>query len=81
LVMDLCTDTFITNYFVEMFEELKVDVEDRPALARAIRARTGVDVEVTETVQRSLDVHWVVMRKGKTYTERPDRWGGRRFGR
>jgi hypothetical protein len=63
LVMRLCSDTFITNYFVEMFDELGVGPEDLARLSRAIAVRTGVAVEVTQTVHRSGDVHWVVMRK------------------
>ena len=62
-IMRLCSDTFITNYFVEMFEELGVAPDDLAGLSRAVKDRTGVDVEFTETVHRSSAVYWAVMRK------------------
>jgi hypothetical protein len=62
-IMGLCTDTYITNYFVEMFGELGVAKDDLDGLSRAVKARTGVDVAITEVMERSSDVSWVVMRK------------------
>ena len=62
-IMRLCSSTFITNYFIEMFLELGVAADDVEGLTRAIRQRTGVDIVVTEIVPRNADVSWVVMRK------------------
>lgn len=62
-IMRLCSKTFVTNYFVEMFKELGVAANDVDGLSRAVRERTGVDATVTEIVLRNPDVSWVVMCK------------------
>jgi hypothetical protein len=78
LIMRLCTGTFITNYFAEMFDELAVAPSDLQALSRAIQSRTGVDVVVAQSMQRSHDVFWVVMSQTSRLARSPD--GGRRRG-
>jgi hypothetical protein len=62
-IMALGTDTFITNYFAEMFEELGVGGDDLDGLSRAVRARTGVDVVFAEILERNSAVSWAVMRR------------------
>jgi hypothetical protein len=62
-IMRLCSDTFITNYFPEMFGALGVEPDDLDGLSRAATQRTGVDVVFNRTLERSNGVYWVVMRK------------------
>jgi hypothetical protein len=62
-IMGMCSDTYITNYFTEMFDQLGVAHDDLDGLSRAVRARTGVDVAFTEMMERNSTVCWAVMRK------------------
>lgn len=64
-IMKLCSDTFVTHYVKEMFDELGVDREDLPALAPAIARRTGVDVAVADMLTRGADNCWLVLRQQK----------------
>ena len=65
LIARLCTDTFITNYFDDMFQALAIRPGDREGLARAILAKTGIDVDITDQSHRGGGVYWVVMRMTK----------------
>jgi hypothetical protein len=62
-IMCLCSDTFITDYFHEMFDDLGAEQNDLDRLSRAVKQRTGVDVIVTDVEERNKDVCWVVMKK------------------
>jgi hypothetical protein len=62
-MMRLCSDTFITHYFTEMFDQLGVAPDDLEGLSRAVKARTGVDVAFTEMMERNSTVYWAVMRR------------------
>jgi hypothetical protein len=62
-IMRLCSDTYVTNYFTEMFDELGAKPDDLVGLSRAVKQRTGVDVEFVETMERNSTVHWAVMRR------------------
>ena len=70
-IMARCSDTFVMHYVREMFEELGVAQTDFPGLSHAIRQRTGVEVVVTEMVERSTENCWLVLRKpnGTVVTE------------
>jgi len=63
MIMNLCTDSFITNYFVEMFTDLGVACDDLSGLSQAVTLRTGVEVVFTQTMKRSDAVYWVVIRR------------------
>jgi hypothetical protein len=54
-IMCLCLDTFITDYFHEMFDDLGVGRSDLHGLSRAVKQRTGVGVVVTDVKERSKD--------------------------
>ena len=75
-IMGRCSGVYVAHYVKEMFNELGVRPIDRifihreyiapdnlVRLSRAIGQRTGVDVVVTETVARSTENCWLVMRK------------------
>jgi hypothetical protein len=62
-IMARCSDMFIGHYINEMFDELGVAPEDLEGLSQAIARRTGVDVVVTERLQRGSENCWLVMRK------------------
>lgn len=64
-IMARCSDMFVMHYVKEMFDELGVGPEDLDGLSRAITQRTGVDVVVTEMVERSSENCWLVMCKPK----------------
>jgi len=63
MFMEICADTFITNYSTEMFDELNVPPDDLEGLRRVVGRRTGVDAAVTQVLARNSAVSWVVMRK------------------
>jgi hypothetical protein len=43
--------------------DLGVEPDDLAGLSHAVKDRTGVDVEFTQTIHRSAAVYWAVMRK------------------
>jgi hypothetical protein len=61
--LDICSDTFITNYSPEMFNELHVQPNDLNGLAFAIKRLTSIDAVITQSLVRNSEVSWVVMRK------------------
>jgi hypothetical protein len=63
IIMQLCSGTFITNYFAEMFSELGMEHDDLDGLSRAVKQRTGVDVAFVQALVRNSAVSWMVMRK------------------
>lgn len=62
-IMARCSDMFVMHYVKEMFEELGVAQTDFAGLSRALRQRTGVELVVTEMVERSTENCWLVLRK------------------
>lgn len=62
-IMARCSDTIIIHYVKEMFDELGVAPDDLDALSSAITQRTGVDIIVTERLQRGSENCWLVIRK------------------
>jgi hypothetical protein len=62
-IMDICSGKYVTEYLHQMFDQLGVAHDDPNALSRSIKAKTGVDVVVTEIMNRAADVYWVVMHK------------------
>jgi hypothetical protein len=67
-IMSLCSDMFVMHYVKEMFDELGVAWTDFAGLSRAIKERTGVDVMVTDMVERSTENCWLVLRKPNRVT-------------
>lgn len=64
-IMRRCTGLFIVHYVPETFEELGVAPDDLDGLSRALSHRTGVDVLVTERVERGIQNCWLVIREKK----------------
>ena len=67
-IMARCSDTIVIHYVKEMFDELAVAPEDLDALSAAITQRTGVDIVVTERMERGTENCWLVIRKREALT-------------
>jgi hypothetical protein len=61
--MQLCSDTFIVNYFQEMWKELGAGPEDLEGMSRAVTQRNGVGVSFLQSARRGPGVYWMVMRR------------------
>ncbi len=61
-IMKICSDTFITNYRDEMFEELNLRPTDLAALSEAVSEKTGTEIAFTQIMPRSKPAYWAVMR-------------------
>ncbi len=62
-IMNICSDTFITNYSDEMFSELNLRPDDLAGLSRAVNERSGTKVTFTQVIPRAKPAYWAVMRK------------------
>jgi hypothetical protein len=65
MIMKLCSDIFIVNYFDEMLAELGVEPDDFESLSHAIKRKTGVEVAFTQMMARGAtgNIYWAVIRK------------------
>jgi hypothetical protein len=46
-----------------MFDQLAATPDDLDGLSGAVTRRTGVDVEVADTMPRNAKIYWVALRK------------------
>ena len=62
-IMSICSDTFIVNYFDDMFEELQVPPTDLVGLSQAVSERAGIKIAFTQIEPRQSPVYWALMRQ------------------
>lgn len=63
IIMNMCRETLITNYFTDMLDELAVDADDLNRLSFAVSQKAGIEVAFSQMLPRGAGAYWAVIHR------------------